>query len=418
MSDLAEGVQVQVYYKKNSAGTMTANTEADTSTIPGASGATILRRVSSSLALNKAQYQSNEILSSRQLRDHRHGSRSVSGGINGEFSPATYMDFVEASLRGTWTAKIVTSQTDFTSVAFDNTAGTATFVAGNPVTSGYQVGDIIRFTLLTVAAANNSTNFVVTAMSGSSNRVFTLSPKPATGSADTTFSMTNTKHVTAPLLPANQISRLFTFEHYYNDIDITELFTECRIGGFNVGLPATGLATFDFSVMGRDKAVRTASNAPYFTSPTSPTTTGIFAAVNGLIQVGGTSLGSITGLNVSVNLNPSTQAVVGQNFAPEIFLGKVLCTGQMTALLENEVLLNDFINETEVSLLMYLTTTNAVNSPAATIFLPRVKFTSAPVAVQGESGQIVTIGYQALEYVAGTAPGYPASTIQIADTEA
>jgi hypothetical protein len=55
---------------------------------------------------------------------------------------------------------------------------------------------------------------------------------------------------------------------------------------------------------------------------------------------------------------------VGQNFVPEIFLGRANVTGTATAFFQDSTLIADFKNETEVSILAYLTTTSAVNSPA------------------------------------------------------
>ncbi len=160
-------------------------------------------------------------------------------------------------------------------------------------------------------------------------------------------------------------------------------------------------------------------SAPFFTSPTAAGTTGIFAAVNGLLQVGGTTVGVVTGLDINMNLNPSAQAVVGQNFPPEIFLGPADVSGTLTAMLKDNTLVDDFVNETEISILAYLTTTSAVNSPANTIFLPRIKVGDAPVAVTGDGAQFLTIPFQALKSTATEATtGIAATTIQVCDTEA
>ena len=89
----------------------------------------------------------------------------------------------------------------------------------------------------------------------------------------------------------------------------------------------------------------------------------------------------------------------------------------MTALLDGGTLIDDFKNESEIDLLCYLTTTSAVNSPANTIYLPRIKLGDAAVGVTGEQGQIITIPYQALLY-GGAGAGVPATTIRVCDTEA
>ncbi len=413
---LAEGVQATVAYKAYATGAITANTKATSSSDPAASGGQFLRRVSSSLKLQKDTYKSNEIRQDRQITDFRHGFARVSGSISGEYSPATYFDFIEASCRGTKASAVTASQTDFTSVSASASGSTFTFAAGDAVTKGFRVGMTIRFANLSVSA-NNATNYVITSITGS-QRVLGVLPAPTDMSADSSFTVASIgKSINVP--SSSFVSRKFAFEHDFTDIDFSHLFTECRIGGFSIKLPATGLATIDIPVMGRYMETYAAGTAPFFTSPTAAGTTGIFAAVNGLLQVGGTTVGVVTGLDINMNLNPSAQAVVGQNFPPEIFLGPADVSGTLTAMLQDNTLVNDFVNETEISILAYLTTTSAVNSPANTIFLPRIKVGDAPVAVTGDGAQFLTIPFQALKSTATEATtGIAATTIQVCDTEA
>jgi hypothetical protein len=415
---LAEGVSGSIVYKAYATGVITSNTQPVSTVDPAVGSAQILRRVSSSLKLAKDTYQSNEVRSDRQIADFRHGVKRVTGGISGEFSPATYFPFIEAACRATKSATITQTQATLTSVAFSS-AGTITFAGGTPVTAGMRVGDIIRFTGLTVNTANNATNFLITGFSGSSNRILAVYPAPTTATADTTFSCTtNGTSGKAVFMPSSTfVSRKFGVEVNNSDIDISRLFTECRVGGFDVKLPATGMATIDIPMMGRDMEIYTGASAPFFTSPTAAGTTGIFAAVNGLLRVGGSTVGVVTGLDISMNLNPSSDAVVGQNFVPEIFLGRANITGTMTAFFEDSTLIADFKNETEVSILAYLTTSSAVGSPAVSIYLPRLKFGDGNVSDSGEGGQSISMPFQALK-ADGTVAGDEATSIRVVDTEA
>jgi len=90
----ATGVAKQLRYKK----------ESTWGAAPGASGAQLLRRVTSDLSLSKETYQSGEIRSDYQIADYRHGVRSVAGTVNGELSPGTYSDFVGSALRRNFAA--------------------------------------------------------------------------------------------------------------------------------------------------------------------------------------------------------------------------------------------------------------------------------------------------------------------------
>ena len=118
-----------------------------------------------------------------------------------------------------------------------------------------------------------------------------------------------------------------------------------------------------------------------------------------------------------MNLSPSSDAVVGQNFVPEIFLGRANVTGQMTAFLQDATFLNYFKNETQISVLAYLTTSSAAASPGMTIYLPSVKVGGASIGTTGEGGQQITMPFQALK-ADGTTIGDEATTIRIVDTEA
>lgn len=413
---LAEGVSARVTIKPYATGVISSNSQPTSSSDPGASGGQILRRVTSTLKLGKDTYISNEINSHRQISDFRHGIKRVTGGVvSGEFSPSTYWDLFEAVLRCTAAAAITADQTDFTSVSADNTTSKFTFTGGNPHTKGFRVGSIIQFSNLS-DTDNNTKNFVIVAMGGSNNRELTVYPAPDTMTADSSFSVAEIGQ--SMFMPASSFqSRKFAIEHYFSDIDIARLFTEVRLDGFNWQLPATGISTVDFTGMGRDMEVYTGGSAPFFSGPTAETSTGLAAAVNGALFFQGTRVGVCTGLNIQAQLSASSEPVVGQNYVPEIFLGRTNVTGQATIFLEDATFINYHKDETEVTLVAFLTSNNDDDSPAASIVLPRIKLGDADSPLQGEAGIVQTCPFQALKYAtAGT--GFDATTIRLHDTEA
>lgn len=412
---LAEGVSARIAYKFYADATIRPGSEPAPGTDPGASGAQILRRVSSSLSLSKDTYQSAEIRTDRQIGDFRHGTKRVQGNVSGELSPLTYADFFEAACRGTWSASaIADDESTFTSVAADNATSKFTLGGGNPVTEGWRVGMILRFTNLS-DAANNNRNFVILAFGGANNREVTVYPAPASHSADTDFDVTTVGRQL--IVPASgHVSRKVAVEIYNEDVDVARLFTENRLGGFNVQLPATGMSTVDFDLMGRNMQVYESGAAPFFTSPSAVTTTGLLAAVNGLLRIGGSTVAVVTAANIQMQLSASSDAVVGSDLVPEIFLGRANVTGQMTAFFENPDLIEDFINETEIEFLGFLTASNNPAAAAMTFYLPRIKLSGADLQTQGEGGQSITLPFQALRYQ-GAGAGIESTTIQIVDTE-
>jgi hypothetical protein len=410
---LAEGVQARVAYKFYTSGVMQTNSQPVSSTDPGPSGGQVLRRVGSTLKLAKDTYQSAEIRTDRQIVDMRHGTRRVTGSISGEFSPGTYSKFLEAALRGTAEPVVTSAAATLTSAACDNALSTITFGGGDPVVEGFRVGQIMEFTGLT-DPDNNNKNFIILGFSGASNRTLTVYPAPDTMAAALAFTVTSRgKRLYMP--STGFVQRKVAIEEYHSDIDLARLYIENRVAGFNIGLPASGMSTIEFPMMGRDMEVFEQTQAPFFTAPLPETTAGIMAAVNGLLQVSGRTVGVVTGITLQMDLSPSSDAVVGQDFVPEVFLGSANITGQITADLEDGRFFADFLDEEELSILAFFTTTSAPDADAVSIFLPRIKLTDADVPLQGMGAQVQTMPFQALKYV-GTDPGVQQTTIQICDT--
>jgi hypothetical protein len=124
----------------------------------------------------------------------------------------------------------------------------------------------------------------------------------------------------------------------------------------------------------------------------------------------------ITGMDFNVAANLSSEPVVGSNVKPEIFSGKSVVTGNMTVFFEDATFRDYFINETEVSINVAFTTSNAANADFLAISLPRVKVGGASKD-DGEKGLIQTMPFTALFNTAGgAAVNTEATTISIQDS--
>jgi hypothetical protein len=299
-----------------------------------------------------------------------------------------------------------------TSISASATASTFTFGGGDPVAGGLKVGQLIRFTGTTV---NDAKNFSIIGFSGASNRTVLVDPKPVDiATPDTTFTIVSPGKMTS-VPSTNFVKRKFGFEVFHDDLNIARLYQECRIGSYRLALPATGMGTCEFTVMGRNQFDPV--SGPYFTAPAGETGTAVLAAVNGSLFFGTEKIGVATSADLTMNLTPTAAEVIGQNFSAEIFLGRANLTGTVTAFLDSQDLINDFVNETEVSMLFTLNANSDPNSPAMTVYLPRLKFGTAGINLTGEGGQSVSLTVQALKYV-GPAAGVPHTTVLIHDTEA
>lgn len=398
----ATGVFKQLAYKA----------ESTYGTVPAASGAQSLRRVQSTLDLAKDTYQSNEIRTDQQIADFRHGVRRVHGQITGELSAATYADFFASVLKRDFTAVTAISGASIT-IAGTGPTYTVTRGAGSFLTDGVKAGNVVRLTAGSFAAGNLNKNLFVVSLTATELTVIVLNGSSLTaegpiGSA--TVSIVGKK----TYVPASgHTDKSFSFEHYYSDLVQSEVFSGCKVSKIGLALPPTGIATISMDVLGQN--VTTASSQ-YFTSPTAATSTGLMAAVNGALRVGGVSVAVLTGLSIDIAANYSGDPVVGSSTIPALFAGRVIVTGQATAYFDSVTLRDAFLNETEVEILAAFTASNLAAAEFITFSLPRVKLGGA-TKNDGEGGLIQTIPFQALFNSAGGAgTSSEQSTIAIQDS--
>lgn len=383
----ASGVFKQLAYK----------VESVYGTAPAAASAQSLRRVTSDLNLVKDTYQSAEIRTDQQMQDMRHGVRRVQGTISGELSPGTYADWMAAALRKDFAA--VTAITGMSITVAGTGPYTITRAAGDFLSGGIKKGHVVRLTAGTFNALNLNKNLLVTGVTATvlTVRVLNGSAMFAEGPiASATLSVPG-KVAWAPT--TGHTDKSFSVEHWFSDLVQSEVYTGCQPSTLDFQLPASGLATLGIGVAGQGVNV---AASQYFTSPTAATTTGLMAAVNGLLLIGGTPVAALTGLTLNLQSNRSGDPVVGSNVVPRMFPGRILASGQATAYFDSITLRDAFLNETEFELLVALSSDNTAASAFISISLPRVK-ANGHTLNDGEAGLVATIPFQALLPLTGGA---------------
>lgn len=383
----ASGISKQVIIKKETTWGVAA----------GTGSGLYLRRVTSDLSLGKDVYESGEIVSHAQVGDMRHGVRRVTGTLNGELSPGAYNLFMQSALRKDFVAGVnSTVLTNVTAAA--GPPGTFTRAAGSFLTDGFKIGDIIRWTgWTTTGTANNTRNYRITALSATVMTTSGLLDEvvAAKASGDSVTATVTGKKTHIPVTALTTDS--YTIEHNFPDIVQSEQFLGCRVGSMNLALPATGMATVGFGLVGKDIVTSTGA---YFVTPTAVSTGGIFAAVNGLLRIGGVDVAVVTGLDLSLDLGLTSEPVVGANTVAAITHARSRVSGSFTAFFEDAVLRDIFINETESSLIVMLKATSAIDSPFLGITMSRIKFAGASKD-DGEKGIVGTYPFTALLNTAG-----------------
>lgn len=405
MVSLSSDLQMGVIYKAQSA----LGTKAT------AASAQILRRVDSTLDLQKASFEANEIRPSQQVNDMRHGLRSVTGTVTGELSPGTYQDWIEAGLRGTW-ATAVTSGAIATVTAA--AAGPQYVDSGSGfLTAGFKVGMVIRWTGF-VATNNNSNNFLITAVTAGNMTGVHLNGEAVTAEAEgaTVTGLEVGQHVQTPL--TGHVIPYYTVEHDYADITQAEQLVDCRVDGFKIGISSTGMATIDFPMVGLS---RDTSTSAYFTTPTAVTSTTILAGPSGTVYIDGAAVAIVTGIgDITVAGGMvSAGAVVGTDVAPDVLPDTLSVKGTMSIFFTDATYRDAFQDETEVAINIVLTTSKTLDAADfISITMPRVKFTGATKATQSNA-KVLNLPFQSLENTAGIAgtDTYPGS-ITIQDSQA
>lgn len=403
---IATGVAKQLKYK----------VESVWGTVPAAASAQALRRVTSTLGLKKATYESNEILPTYQRQDFRHGIRSVEGGINGELSPGTYKDFMAAAVRRAFTTVTAITGASIT-IAGSGPTYTVTRAAGSWLSDGVKAGYVGRLTAGSFNAANLNKNLIVLAVTSATVLTVALFPGIAALVAEgpiaaATFTLPG-KVTFAPSSGHTDLS--YSIEHWHADLSISHVFSGCKIRKMDIGLPPTGISTANFDFIGKDI---TTAGAEYFTTPTAVTSTGVMAAVNGLLVAQSGLSANVTGASISLDGNMSVEPVIGSNTYVDIAEGRILVSGQITALFQDAVMRDYFINETEVSLAIALSASSAVGSDFISLALPRIKLGGADID-DGDKSLIITMPFTALYNSAGGAGVQTEqTTIQIQDSQA
>jgi hypothetical protein len=381
-------------------------------TAPAAASAQLLRRVTSQIDLKKDTFQSNEIRPDFQIADFRHGTRRVKGTLNGELSPGTYSDMFGAMLKRDFVAGASTAGASIT-VAGSGPTYTLTRAAGSFLTDGFKVGHVLRLSVGTFNAANANNNLLITALTAAVATVQTLNNSalvPEGPIASATVAVQG-KTTYIPLTGHTDVS--YSLEHWFNDIGRSELFTGVKMDKVAINLPPTGMATAAFDVVGQNM---TPALARYFTSPNAITSSGTTAAVNGLLLVNGVPQAIVTGLSLSIDPTFSGDPVVGANVVPNQFAGPVNVTGQFTAYFTDTTLRDLFINETETTLMVVLTTNNTNNADFVAFTLPRIKLNDA-AKNDGTGGVVQTFPFQALMNIyGGVGQSSEATTVLIQDT--
>ena len=357
-----------------------------------------LRRVTSNFSMTKETFQSNEMRADRQIGDMRHGVQSVDGSIAGELSLGTYWRLMAAILRKAWVAAPIGGpESDITAAVISGASGTFTSAAtATFITDGLKVGDVIRWTGMTGdKASNNARNFLITALTQliMTGTMLDGSPVVAGTGVDANTATGVGKKVWTPATAHTE--DWFSVEEYFSDLDLSEVTWDVKPNTMAIKLPASGMATIDFGMMGLRQNRLLTGTSPFFSAVLAASTGGVLAAVNGALYVQGTKIALLTGLDFDVAAGLTSEGVVGSSYKPDLFDGRVQVKGNMSLFFEDATMRDYFVDETEVSVICAFTDSNLGAAGVMAFTMPRVKMGGASKD-DGEKGIIQTMPFVAL----------------------
>lgn len=328
----------------------------------------LIRSTAGIPTLIKDTLESNELNDSREVRDVRTGNEQVQGEYSVELSQTSHDDFIANAQSSEW----VTGLTGNTEVTVDDATKTFTRTAGDFVSDGIQVGDLIYFADLT---GNNALPFTVTTVTATvitgGGITLTLTDETAT-----TDYQTGDKVGTGNL--CKTISILTWLKGKCGTPDRYILSAGVEFSGFSYEVAVNAQVTGSFPFLGRSMTFPTDLPAGSTFAPEVDTRP--YTGVDGKVLVDGELEAAITTATITNDNTASAQFVLCGKGAAHISRGKAKNTLSISAFMFDTDLIEKFVNETRTFVSIVL------NGPdgAMSFTTPDTALTAATPEIAGE----------------------------------
>ncbi|OED34509.1 hypothetical protein AB832_07370 [Flavobacteriaceae bacterium (ex Bugula neritina AB1)] len=181
----------------------------------------------------------------------------------------------------------------------------------------------------------------------------------------------------------------FTFERFFTDIGQYHRFTGVQINTLSLSVAPNAMVTGTFGTLGSDMVsdTKVIADATYgdnlITQP--------FDSFSGSLLVNGKPSNVVTSVELSLENGLEPRFVVGSANTREPSIGNSNISGSMSVFFEDSTMIDQFINEDEVSLKFSLNG----QSGGYDFELPRIKFSSGTPEKDGNS-YIINMSFQGL----------------------
>jgi hypothetical protein len=367
-----------------------------------------IRDVNLNVNLQKETRQPDARLSSRVRQNLFHGYKSVAGDIVGEISEQSWDGLLEAAIGGTWATAAPIASAFIAGVDAANSRITCLTAGYDLISNGFRDGEVFYLTSPNGPVVG-ITGVYLTAVSVSAS---TIQVEPGTLTSTSSSVAVNRVYEVGRKASLEGTYRSFTIERWLSDLNLYQQFKGIRVNQATFSVPASGLATLSFNLVGRDASSFSSTSAASTYTDAAQTTP--YTAINGTLFEGSSVLGVVTAAEISINNNMVAPQTVGSETVSNLFFGRfVEVTGQISVLFSNSSSFDKFVQETESKLILQLQNTQALDADTKfiSIVIPRLKYSGGNVDTTSDNGVTVSLPFVALTPLAanaqqGTAPIY------------
>lgn len=193
----------------------------------------------------------------------------------------------------------------------------------------------------------------------------------------------------------NHSTPSFTIEDVFKDINVSRTYLGCRVSKLSLDVQPNGIASVSVGFLGQRSEE---SNTPYFTNPTNLTQSGKLAGVSGKLVFNKQALGLVTGFKLDIDLNASSEPVLGARYAPDVFIGTVAVSGSFSMYMQDKAMFDAVRAGQSLSLELRMNADESTNTDYVSIILPGIKLTSIDTD-DGAKNIIQTLNFDAFPAV-------------------
>lgn len=340
-----------------------------------------LRNTGGVPAVTRDALTSNELDGSRETSFIRTGNKQVSGEYAIELSSRSQDDFLAGAMTSSWIAGVAGAAVD---VAVDAGAKNFTRSAGDFLTDGVEVGDLIRFADL---PGNNGLPFIVTAVTS------TVVTGGAIQYPLTTAAAAETDYATGDKLETGNLCKTFSiltwFKGQCGNPDSYVITRGVEISGFTIEQAVNAMVTGSFPFIGMTQEILTAppagsdfSQITFDAEPFSSVDVSVFDGIQPL---------KCDTLTFTNDNGASAQFELGNSSVAFIERGRAVNTFSIAGKLYDMAMIQKFINETQVEINSILSGVNG----AMSISMKRAELTAVTPEIGGAESVTQSIEGQA-----------------------